>query len=105
MKTIRELRKARGLSQTELAYLVGTSQMHVSEWELRRKEPRLRYLRRLAAVLQVSIDDLDVTRLPNMATGAEVDRAPAATNETSQSDARGGAMLEQHESEVSHVSG
>jgi transcriptional regulator with XRE-family HTH domain len=79
VKTIRELREAQGLSQTQLACLVGTSQNHVSEWELRKKEPRLRFLQKLAAVFQVSLDDLDVARKVNMATGAEVDHAPAAS--------------------------
>ena len=53
-----ELRKAAGLSQYELAELIGEPQPNVAYWELSAKPPRSDVLPRLADVLGVEIVDL-----------------------------------------------
>lgn len=58
MLRIAQLRKARGMSQRQLAELVGISGAVVAEYELGRKTPRLETARKLAAALGCSIDEL-----------------------------------------------
>ena len=53
-----ELRKAAGLSQTELARLVGESQQNIAFWEQSEKPPRSDVLLNLAKVLGVSVEKL-----------------------------------------------
>ena len=56
---IRELRLKKGLSQTELARLVGCAQNTVAEWERRENRgPGKQFIRRVAQVLDISIDYL-----------------------------------------------
>ena len=52
------LRQAAGISQAELARLVGESQANISFWERCDKPPRSDVLPKLAQVLGVRIDDL-----------------------------------------------
>jgi DNA-binding XRE family transcriptional regulator len=52
------LRLEQGLSQSQLAILVGTVQPRLSLWESGKEEPSLRYAHRLAEVLRTSLDDL-----------------------------------------------
>ena len=57
-KKIRELRKAKGLKQWELAELIGTTQPLVSAWEVGVCEPHLFFLILLADVFDISLDEL-----------------------------------------------
>lgn len=56
--TIRDLRKARGLTQGQLAELVGTTQVTLSGWEQGRHVPNGTHLQNLAAVLEVPMGDI-----------------------------------------------
>lgn len=53
-----ELRKAAGLSQIELAHLIGERQQNIAFWEQSDKPPRADILSRIAEVLAVSVDQL-----------------------------------------------
>jgi transcriptional regulator with XRE-family HTH domain len=53
-----ELRKAAGLSQYELAELIGEPQPNIAYWELSEKPPRSDVLPKLAEALGVEIADL-----------------------------------------------
>jgi transcriptional regulator with XRE-family HTH domain len=52
------LRKAAGLSQTELAKLVGEKQQNIAFWEQSEKPPRSDVLPKLASVLGVRVEQL-----------------------------------------------
>lgn len=52
------LRRAAGLTQTELAQLVGEPQQNIAFWEASEKPPRSDVLPKLARVLGVQIDHL-----------------------------------------------
>lgn len=52
------LRRSAGLTQTELAQLVGESQQNIAFWEASEKPPRSDVLPKLARVLGVQIDHL-----------------------------------------------
>jgi transcriptional regulator with XRE-family HTH domain len=56
--TIYRLRKEKGLSQSELGYLVGVSNKAVSKWETDEANPDIQLLPLLASVLGVSTDEL-----------------------------------------------
>jgi DNA-binding XRE family transcriptional regulator len=56
-----ELRKAAGLTQTELAEAVGVPQANIVFWEWSDKPPRSDLLPKMAKVLAVRVDDLIVT--------------------------------------------
>ena len=58
MDRLKELRRQRLLTQRELGELVGVSFQTVQSWESRKSQPRLRHIRRLAEVLEVSPEDL-----------------------------------------------
>ena len=58
MDRLKELRRQRLLTQSELGELVGVSFQTVQSWESRKSQPRLRHIRRLAEVLEVSPEDL-----------------------------------------------
>lgn len=55
---IRELREAKGLSQSELARIIGVSHVTINHWEAGVKQPLARRLPTLASVLGVDINDL-----------------------------------------------
>ena len=57
-RRLQELRKAAGLSQYEMAELIGEPQPNVSFWELSEKPPRSDVLPKMAEVLGVEIADL-----------------------------------------------
>ena len=57
-KRIKELRLEKGLSQPQLAKLVGVSNGMISIWENDVNEPKASYIRTLAVILEVSADDL-----------------------------------------------
>lgn len=58
MENIKELRKARGLSQEELACIIGTERSTISKWETGEAKPRTDLLVKLAKALRCKIDDL-----------------------------------------------
>ncbi len=58
MKTIRELRDAKGLTQLEVAYQLGVTPATVSNWERGVYEPKVTQLRALARLFGVSMDDI-----------------------------------------------
>lgn len=65
---LRELREKKGLSQEDLAKLVGTTQQYISsfEKETHGRVPGTKLLTQLAAVLGCSLDYLmDLSPLPN----------------------------------------
>lgn len=55
---IARLRIERGLTQAQLAELVGCHPRHISRWENCSQRPGSRYLARLAAALDCSVDDI-----------------------------------------------
>ena len=60
---IKRLRMAGGLSQAQLAALIGISSTAVCNWETGEYMPKGRYLPRLAEVLSVGLEELmDVTK-------------------------------------------
>lgn len=58
MNRIKELRKSKGLNQTELASVVGTSQSNLSGWENGKWEPDNKSLSILAEFFGVTVDYL-----------------------------------------------
>lgn len=54
------MRCAIGMTQTELAYALGTTQARVSTWECGRAKPSKMYLKAIVALCQ-KIHDLDGT--------------------------------------------
>lgn len=58
------LRRAAGLTQTELAQLVGESQQNIAFWEQSERPPRSNVLPKLAKVLGVKIEQILEGRLP-----------------------------------------
>lgn len=59
---LKELRKAKGITQTELAERLGIKRTTVSMWEMNASSPTARMIPALAAALGCSIDDLFVTQ-------------------------------------------
>ncbi len=57
-KTLREMRKEAGLTQTDLADEIGFSKSAISKYESRQRTPNIYTLERLAYVLDVDILDL-----------------------------------------------
>ena len=59
MRSIRDLRIARGLTQKGLADRLGCTVPTIANWERRRNEPSARQLRGLAGVFGVAMDEID----------------------------------------------
>ena len=57
-ETIKSLRLEKGLTQPQLAQLVGVSNGMISIWENNVNEPKASYLKALAAALEVSVSTL-----------------------------------------------
>jgi transcriptional regulator with XRE-family HTH domain len=57
-RRIREVRQAKGMSQTVLAEKVGTDQSTISLIENGKQEPRLRFVQMLAGGLKISLGEL-----------------------------------------------
>lgn len=57
-RKIKELRKEKNLTQSDLAKLIGCAQNTIAEWENENKEPNSRFITALANVLGISIDNL-----------------------------------------------
>ncbi len=64
MNRVRELREARGLSQADLARLLGVSAYTVGRWEAGQMVPAARNARRLAKRLGVSLEELGLPQRP-----------------------------------------
>ena len=58
MKNLKELRLARGMTQSELADAVGLSFQAICTYELGTREPSLDTLRKLAEALDCTLDEL-----------------------------------------------
>jgi len=61
-RTIRELRRAAGWSQTELAEHIGISKMSISHWETARNEPSARQVRALAEAFAIPMESIAFER-------------------------------------------
>lgn len=61
---LRELRKAKGLSTTELASAINASEVTVRTWEAGRYSPAPWNLPRLAEALGVPVEDFTTDRCP-----------------------------------------
>ena len=57
-ETIKALRLEKGLTQPQLAELVGVSKGMISVWENDINEPKATYLKALANALDVTVDQL-----------------------------------------------
>ncbi len=55
---IAHYRKKAGMSQTDLAHLLGIGRSHVSSWETGRKVPRVDTAQKIALALTCTLDDL-----------------------------------------------
>lgn len=55
---LREKRKEKGFTQTQLAKLVHVDQTAISQWERSITQPRMKKCLQLAAVLGCTLDDL-----------------------------------------------
>jgi transcriptional regulator with XRE-family HTH domain len=55
---IREIRKERGMTQKELAQMVGVDQSAVAQWETGTSGPHRNKLSKLAQALECTVDDL-----------------------------------------------
>lgn len=58
MRTLRDMRKAAHMTQTDIAAAVGVSQASVQQWEAGRATPTLSKLRPLCAVLGCELGTL-----------------------------------------------
>lgn len=58
MHRIRELRKAKKLSQQELAVKIGVDRSTIAKWETGTNSPRTDKLRQLSKILECSLDEL-----------------------------------------------
>jgi transcriptional regulator with XRE-family HTH domain len=66
VKTIKQLRISRGLTQKEFARMLGTNHARVCMWEQRKVTPRLRYAYQIAQLFGLEMDELDYERqVPN----------------------------------------
>jgi putative transcriptional regulator len=64
MKTIRQLREARGWTQLELANALKVTPATVYNWERGRYEPSASKLRSIAQTFGVSMDDIELVEEP-----------------------------------------
>ena len=58
MRTMKELRKAHGITQEQLAKMVGVTQGAVAQWETGNTHPTFEKLLLLAKALKTTVDDL-----------------------------------------------
>lgn len=58
MEKIRELRERRGLSQSQLADMLGVSRPTVIYWEQGKSMPHVKYIKSLASILKCKVSDL-----------------------------------------------
>lgn len=86
MKTIKQLRYSRGLTQKQLARMLGTDEPRICVWEKRRVTPSLRYAYQISQLFGVPMEELDIERRVRTETGAVVDpQAPVTSDRRQQS--------------------
>ena len=56
--SIKKLRINRGLTQKQLAELLGVKQQNISDWERGERSPSVKNLKKLSEILNCQIDDL-----------------------------------------------
>ena len=64
MLKIKEVRKLKKMSQDELARATGCTQSAISQYEIGETNPSLEMLVKIAAALEVSVDDLIIKEVP-----------------------------------------
>ena len=57
-KKIKAMRIKRGLTQKQLAELLGVKQQNISDWERGERSPSVKNLKKMAEILNCQIDDL-----------------------------------------------
>jgi len=77
------LRRAAGLTQTELAQLVGETQQNMAYWEASERPPRSDVLPKLAKVLGVKIEQILEGELPETRRAGPVGKAQKIFEEVS----------------------
>lgn len=70
MKTIRQLREARGWTQLELANKLEVTPATVYNWERGKYEPSASKLRAVARLFKVSMDDIELVEAAGKAEAA-----------------------------------
>jgi transcriptional regulator with XRE-family HTH domain len=55
--TLKELREEKGMSQTELANIVGLKQTTISQYENGSRSPKMSVAKKLSDALGISLDD------------------------------------------------
>ena len=65
-KKIMELRKKRGLSQEELAEMIGVARQTISKWELGETSPDIKQSKELSKIFNVSLDELTDNDIKNI---------------------------------------
>jgi transcriptional regulator with XRE-family HTH domain len=58
LRELREIRRRRGLSQADLSAMTGVAEFTISELEAGKRDPRPSTLRKLAAALEVQVEEL-----------------------------------------------
>ena len=58
MTRLREIRKHRGITQVQLAEIIGVEQSTISQWETGRAQPSLKIAVKIANALGCKVDDL-----------------------------------------------
>ncbi len=81
VKNLRKLRTSRGISQQQLANVIGTSQQSINKYENHSVEPDIRTLMKLADLFGTTVDYL-VGYVPHSAGEAPID-APDLSDEES----------------------
>jgi transcriptional regulator with XRE-family HTH domain len=79
MKTVRELREAKGLSPVEVAAALNVSLATVYNWESDKHEPRASQLRDLARLFGVRMDDVKIPGVHEDGPGSDAGTAENAS--------------------------
>jgi transcriptional regulator with XRE-family HTH domain len=72
-QNIAEMRKARDLTQRELADKLGVSQSHIARWETERSQPRSKALDSLAEIFEITVEELLSGGSENLKTALEIE--------------------------------
>ena len=57
-KNLKSIRTSQGLSQFQLAKLIGTTPQRISEWETDKVEPGLTYIIKIMKALDIGFEEL-----------------------------------------------